>query len=338
MKQFSLQAISSFCMSVHLAMRAGIPAAEGVDMFREEETDTAAKEALSSVFEDMSLGEQMSVSLRKTGAFPDYMTDMIEVGEKTGKLDNTLLSLSRYYDRQITISKSIRGAVTYPLMLLCVLVLVLIIFIIKILPIFSDVYSQLGAEMSGVAAAALSLGDTLREGWIYIAAAFIIIAALCVIFRRRAKSLLSKLFMRGRLRAGMTAARFSSVLSMTLAAGMDYGEALEMSRKLTDDKTVKEKIDTAIASSLQGAGFAAVVADTGILPSLYNRMISIGEKTGSGDTVMEEIASRTGDEASARLDSFIGKIEPALVIIMSVLIGILLLSIMLPLAGIMNAI
>ncbi|MDR2615881.1 MAG: type II secretion system F family protein [Oscillospiraceae bacterium] len=338
MKQLSLSHVSSFCMSLHLAMRAGIPISEGLGMYREEETDAARREFIGVVEESVSLGERLSDALRKSGAFPAYMVDMVEVGERTGKLDDTLLSLSRYYDRQEVISKSIRGAVTYPAMLLGVLLLVLVIFVVKILPIFSDVYRQLGAQMSGLATAALLFGQWLGKYWIPIVAVVVVLAVSAVVLRSRLKEILRGLFMGGRLGRAMLAARFSGILTMTLASGMDSDEALTMAARLTDDKKAAAKIAACAEEAAKGTSFTQCVADTGIFPALYNRMLAIGVRTGGADTVMEEIARRTGDEASDRLEAFIGKIEPTLVIIMSLLVGLLLLSVMLPLAGIMSAI
>jgi type IV pilus assembly protein PilC len=325
-------------MSLHLAMQAGIPVSEGVEMYREEETDSARKAALGVVAEELSLGELLSAALRKSAVFPDYMVDMVEVGEKTGKLDGTLLSLSRYYDRQEAIAKSIRGAVTYPVMLLCVLLLVLVIFVVKILPIFYDVYKQLGAEMSGPATAALNFGRWLSAYWIPLVAVIVVIAVLAIVFRTKTKALLKTLFMGGALGAAMRSARFSGILTMTLSSGMDSDDALTMAARLTDDKRVAAKIAAQAEEAAKGTSFTQCIADTGIFSALYNRMLAIGVRTGSSDTVMEEIARRTGDEAGDKLEAFIGKIEPTLVIIMSLLVGLLLLSVMLPLAGIMSAI
>jgi type IV pilus assembly protein PilC len=325
-------------MSLHLAVQAGIPVSEGVEMYREEETDSARRAALGVVAEELSLGELLSAAFRKSAVFPDYMVDMVEVGEKTGKLDGTLLSLSRYYDRQESIAKSIRGAVTYPIMLLCVLLLVLVIFVVKILPIFYDVYKQLGAQMSAPATAALNFGRWLGAYWLPLAAVIAVIAVLAVVFRARAKALLKKLFMGGALGRAMLAARFSGILTMTLSAGMDADDALTMAARLTDDKKAAAKIAAQAAEAAKGTGFTQCVADTGIFSALYNRMLAIGVRTGSADTVMEELARRTGDEANDKLEAFIGKIEPTLVIVMSLLVGLLLLSVMLPLAGIMSAI
>ena len=338
MKQFSNSHISSFCMSLHLALQAGISIAEGTEMYSEEENDSYRRGRIDVIANELGLGEQLSVSLRKSDAFPDYMVDMIEVGEKTGKLDDTLLSLSRYYDRQETIAKSIRGATTYPIMLLCVLLLVLIVFVVRILPIFYDVYKQLGAEMSGIATAALNFGNWLSTFWIPIVIVIAVIVIAAIVFRAKLKGAMRKIFMGGKLGASMQGARFASILSMTLASGMDPDEALTMAARLTDDEKAREKISVSAKLAEAGTSLAQCVADTGIFSMLYNRMLAIGVRTGSSDAVMEEIARRTGDEASDRLEMFVGKIEPTLVIIMSLLIGLLLLSVMLPLAGIMSAI
>jgi type IV pilus assembly protein PilC len=325
-------------MSLRLAMQAGIAVPEGVTMFLEEETDSSRRERLKLVSDELEVGELLSVALRKADGFPDYMIDMIEVGEKTGKLDDTLLSLSRYYDRQENISKSIRSAVTYPVMLLAVLLLVLVVFVTQILPIFKDVYTQLDQPMSGPALAAYDFGQWLSRSWIPLVIVIAVLVILAIVFRAKLKVLLRRIFMGGKLGASMQTARFSGILSMTLSSGMDTDEALTMAARLTEDKVVSQRISEVAKSAGEGVSFAQCVADTGIFPALYTRMLSIGVRTGSSDTVMEEIATRSGDEANDRLEAFIGKIEPTLVIIMSVLVGLLLLSVMLPLAGIMNSI
>jgi len=245
MKLFTNSHISSFCMSLHLALQAGISIAEGVEMYSEEESDKYRQERINIVAGELIVGEQLSLSLRKCEAFPEYMVDMIEVGEKTGKLDETLLSLSHYYDRQETIAKSIRGATTYPIMLLCVLLLVLVVFVVRILPIFYDVYKQLGAEMSGIATAALNFGNWLSTYWIIIVSVIAVIVILAIVLRKQFKALMRKLFMGGKLGASMQGARFASILSMTLTSGMDPDEALTMAARLTDEENVREKIAAA---------------------------------------------------------------------------------------------
>ena len=338
MKQFSLQYISSFCMSLHLAMQAGIAVSEGVSLFEQEEPEAAKRNTLHIIYSALDIGEPLSKGVRDTGAFPDYMIDMVEVGEKTGKLDETLLSLSRYYERQVQMSKSIRSAVTYPAMLLGVLLLVLIIFVVKVLPIFYDVYNQLGAKMSGFATGAMRVGIVLGNNWLPIVIVVAVLVICAIVFRKALVKTVRNIFMSGKLGKSMVGARFAGIMAMTMSSGMDMFEAFTMAARLTDDKAIAAKIKDSAKQVAQGASFSQCISDIGILPTLYNRMISIGVKTGSADKIMEEIATRTGDDANDRLESFVGKIEPTLVIIMSVLVGLLLLSVMLPLAGIMSAV
>ena len=338
MKQFSLQYISSFCMSIHLSMDAGISVSEGILLFTEEEKDSARKAQLTTVYDSMEQGETLAKALSASGAFPSYMIDMIEMGERTGKLDDTLMSLSRYYDRQEQMSGSIRGAVFYPLMLLATLLIVLIVFVVKVLPIFYDVYRQLGSEMSGIAKAALNFGMWLSNNWIPIVIVLVVIIALAVLFRKNLGRGIMQIFMRGSIGKAITSSRFSGVMAMAMSSGMEMDEAMALSERIIDDKTSKGKISKCAEMMQEGEPFAACVSETDIFAPLFSRMIAIGVKTGSTDKVMEEIAKRSGDEATDRVEAFVGKIEPTLVIVMSILVGVLLLSVMLPLAGIMTII
>lgn len=338
MKQFSMQYISSFCMSIHLSMDAGISVSEGVLLFAQEEKDASKKAGLTKIYDAMETGEPFANALKTSAVFPSYMVDMIETGERTGKLDETLMSLSKYYDRQEQMASSIRGAVFYPLMLLATLLIVLIVFLVKILPIFSAVYRQLGSEMPGIASGAMSLGIWLSSAWIAIVVVLAALFALAVVFRRELSRWAAGLFMRGAIGKTITASRFSSVMAMAMASGMEMEDAMELSERIIGEKVTKAKIARCSMQMQEGKSFASCVSNTEIFAPLYSRMIAIGVKTGSADKVLEEIAKRTGSEANDKIEAFVGKIEPTLVIIMSILVGILLLSVMLPLAGIMTII
>jgi type IV pilus assembly protein PilC len=323
-------------MSLHLALQAGISIPEGVEMLAEEETDGLARANINAVAEALKDGLTFAAALGKSAAFPTYVVDMVEVGEKTGNLDDTLLSLSRYYERQDGISKSVRSSVTYPIMLLAGLWFVLVLFVVKILPIFDDVYRQLNVQMSGIAVAALSLGEWLTANWIPLVVVIIVLAVLAVVFSQRLAATFSKLFLRGSLGAALVTARVANILAMTLSAGMEMSEALSMTSKISNDKDLTAKIDAAAEQAAMGASFSECIQETGVFSSLYNKMIAIGTRTGSIVSVIEEIARRSNSDANDRIEAFVGKLEPTLVIIMSVLVGLLLLSVMLPLAGVMS--
>jgi type IV pilus assembly protein PilC len=323
-------------MSLHLALQAGISIPESVEMLAEEETDAAARVHIGAVADALKDGASFADALRKSAAFPEYLTDMAEVGETTGNLDDTLLSLSRYYERQDGIAKSVRSSVTYPVMLLAVLLFVLVLFVVKILPIFDDVYRQLNVQMSGIAVVALHFGEWLAANWVLLLVVIAVLGVLAGVFRRKLSATVSKLFLSGSLGAALVTARFANILALTLSAGMEMSEALTMTSKISGDKAITAKIDAAAEQAVQGASFSQCIQETGIFSSLYNKMIAIGVRTGSTVSVIEDIARRSNGDANDKIEAYIGKIEPTLVIIMSVLVGLLLLSVMLPLANVMS--
>ncbi|HWQ50757.1 MAG TPA: type II secretion system F family protein [Terriglobales bacterium] len=344
MKTLPMTYISSFCLSLHLAAASGIPLSEGVLLFAQNEPDTRLRTALSGAYDALERGKTLFETLRETGLFPAYMTDMVEAGERTGKLDEVLVSLSAYYDRQHRMARAIRGAVLYPLVLLAVILMVTALFVVKVLPIFDGVYAQLGASMSGPALFMLSAGRWMSQySAPLLIALFVAAAAICFLLsdaarRAAAGRALCRLLGAGDLAGLLSSARFSSVMSMALSSGMEVDDALEMTGRLTgDDAPLADKLARCRERLAAGEGFAPAVAEAGILPALYTRMLSVGVRAGSTDAVMAEIARRAGEEAEGRIDGVLGRVEPALVILMSLLVGLILLSVMLPLASIMSA-
>lgn len=344
MKTLPLTYISSFCLSLHLAAASGIPLSEGILLFAQDEPDTKIRTALSGAFDALERGKTLFEALRESDLFPAYMTDMVEVGERTGKLDDVLISLSAYYDRQQRLTRAVRGAVLYPSVLLGIILMVTGLFMVKVLPIFNDVYAQLGAVMSGPAVFMLKSGQWMGLHAVplllTLVAGFGIFCYLLSDTARRAAvgRAVCRLLGAGDLAGLLSSARFSSVMSMALSSGMDVDDALAMTVRLTgDDALLKDKLTRCRERLAAGENFAPAVAEAGILPTLYTRMLSVGVRTGSTDTVMTEIAGRAGSEAEARIEGVLGRVEPTLVIVMSLLVGLILLSVMLPLASIMSA-
>ena len=344
MKTLSMSYISSFCLSLHLTAASGIPLSEGVLLYAADESDGRIKSALSGVYDALEAGTPLFLALRDCGLFPLYMTDMVEVGERTGKLDDVLMSLSNYYDRQQQLRNTIRSAVLYPVVLLAIILMVVVLFIVKVLPIFEDVYGQLGAVMTGPAVLMLCAGEWMGNNatvLLAVLAAFILFFAwlLAAPARRSATGRFAGRLLGGReLTNTLSAASFSSVMAMALASGMDVDESLEMTQRLSSDDTeLKTKLVACQGLISSGESFAPAIAVSGILTALYARTLAVGMRTGSVDTVMSEIARRSSNDAEQRIDTAVSRIEPCLVVLMSMLVGLILLSVMLPLASIMSA-
>lgn len=337
-KPLSNSYISALCTELSLTMQAGIPAEEGLSILLEEEQDPKIAAELSKVHQTLAGGAPLYQALAASVRFPPYLVEMVEIGEKTGNLDRVLQTLSQHYDRQAETARSIKSAVVYPAVLLCMMLAVVIILITLVLPIFEDVYRQLGTAMTGAAAAILRLGTAVANHWAVIVLVFAALAAAAAIALHAEPSrkwLRSKLGSR-RLKQLILEERFASSMAMTIASGFDVDDALAMSAKLCGDEKMAGKIAACREQMASGTAFSEAVSNCGILKGLSARTLGVGVRTGTADTVLSELAEQTQRRVLDETENIIGRIEPTLVIVMSVLVGGILLAVMLPLMGILS--
>lgn len=262
--------------------------------------------------------------------------------QTSGRMEQVLDGLAVYYERQDTLNKSIRNALTFPLIMLTVMFCVLAVLIIKDLPLFGAVFKETGAKMPLI----LKL-VTERSGFsaalIGILVLILILLVLAFISAGRMLSadgdgsgiLASIPFMRA-LRRRSQAGNFAYSMALLLSGGILLDQAVEMTGEMTESGWIKEKCKLINESMMTGETFASAVAASGLFEGTYPSLLAAGEKAGRTDSMMDLIADRCTDEINAKINSVLGVIEPTLVIVMSLLVGGILLSIMVPLMNIMT--
>lgn len=327
--------LSSFCLEVSLILKAGIIISEGISMLAADEKYPPVKSSLLKISADMESGNSITASMRSSNLFPKYMLDMVAIGEKTGQLEKVFKSLSEYYNRQVQITQMIRDAVLYPLILLLMMLFVIILLVTQVFPIFADVYAQIGTVLPPTAVMLMNVGNWLKEYWPFVLGGLAVLVAVSIFLLRK---LGWRLFSTGKLGRKIAQARFSSAMALAMNSGLNDDEALQMAEKLIGNKNSSQKITECRQKIQNGKKFTDAIMETGILTPLFSRMLSIGFKTGVADNVMSEIANRSEDMVNSEINALINKVEPTLVIIMSVLVGMILITVMLPLTGIMSTI
>ncbi|MDL2232472.1 type II secretion system F family protein [Ruminococcaceae bacterium OttesenSCG-928-L11] len=336
--------ISAFCAQIAMIMKSGIPISEGVSIMIEDQKNPQGRQMLEQIGEFLDTGGAFYAALEHTGKFPQYVIDMTEMGEKTGKLDNVMDSLYTYYEREEAISKNIRSAVAYPMVMIVMMLMVIIVLIVKVLPIFNDVFIQLGSEMSGFSRGMMEMGQVLsRYSVVFIGILFVVV--LLILLARYTKkgqevyqSFKQNFFATRKLMDKMASGRFASAMAMMLSSGLDIDQSLDMAHKLVANSKTREKIDKCKDLMKDGESFSSAIVNADIFSGVYARMISVGFKTGSVDNVMNKIADMYDDEIQSRVENTIAVLEPTLVAVLSIIMGMILLSVMMPLMGIMTSI
>ena len=336
-KTLSPTRLSAFCYELSLVARAGLSLSEGLGLLAagEKEQDVAAK--LSQMADAMTMGSPLSAAMRDTELFPPYAAQMCAIGEQTGRQEQVLAALSVYYARRAAVSQTVRRAAVYPSLLLAVMLLVVILLVTQVMPIFADVFARLGGSMSAAAAAVLQFGVWLELHWVPvfgIAALLGIAVAVCAAVPR-VRSAAAAWFFSRRLGKTIAAARFSAVMALAMAGGLSAEESLTMTKSVITDSKMRRAIETCRELCESGKNFGEAIGQSGILRPMDAQMLAIGLRAGHGDTVMEEIARRNEEAVAEETDALLARIEPTIVIIMTVLAAVILLSTMLPLLSIM---
>ncbi|MBQ9136764.1 MAG: type II secretion system F family protein [Lachnospiraceae bacterium] len=343
-KRLSNQEIASFCGQTAMLFQAGIAPAEAISILLNDSKTNEGKEILSQILDICKKGEPFSSSLRTVDVFPEYVLHMISLGEESGNLDDVMQSLAAYYEREDSIADSIRSAVSYPFIMIGIMVLVIFVLLGKVMPIFNQVFIQLGSEMTGISATLLGIGNSLNRYSVIIVA--ILAVGVIVYFlatktkpgRRITRNILSAFPITKGFYEKLAAGRFASGMALTISSGMDTFTSLDMVSELTEHKGMQEKIAACKKAIQDGSNFSEALTSSGIFSNLYSRMVAVGFRTGSIDVVMQKIADNYDKETEKKIRSIISILEPTLVIILSIIVGLILLSVIFPLMGIMSSI
>ncbi|MBE5831550.1 MAG: type II secretion system F family protein [Butyrivibrio sp.] len=344
LKRLSNYEVSSFCRQMALLIKAGISPAEGINILIQDSKDPAGTKLLDKISQVLLSGEQFHVALSMSGVFPDYVVHMVTIGEESGTLDTVMESLAEYYEREEAISSSVKSAVSYPLIMVFMMLVVVIVLVVKVLPIFEQVFAQLGTNMSGFSQSLLNMGNVLnRYSFVMIILLVIVVGIFCFFtITQKGKDTFKKLLLRfkgtRKLIQELESARFASGMVLTLSSGMDTYEGLSLVNKIVETDEMKKKIETCRNLLMDGDSFPEALEKANIFSSFYSQMINVGFKSGSMDTAMRQISQRFEQETERKIYSLIAVLEPTLVIVLSIIVGIILLSVILPLMGVMTTI
>lgn len=328
--------ISSFCQQINMIVKAGFPTYYGISILIEDTTDEAAKALYQKIYEPMETGACLYDALSATGVFPNYMLQMIRVGEQTGRLEEVLNSLTTYYEREASIRAGIRQAVTYPLIMSVMMLAVILVIITNVVPIFADVYAELGSGLTGTAKVLMDLSNFLNQ---YLLVFIIGIIGLFVVAFLFSKTAPGRAFIEKRgISLSLASGRFANCMYLALSSALDTDKGFELAEELVDNKHMQSRIRHCRELIHQGESFAKALLTSGVFSNMYSSLIHIGYKTSSMDDVMFNISKAYENETDEKLRHFVSLLEPTLIIILSFFIGLILVSFLLPLLGIMSSI
>lgn len=341
-KKLSAEELYAFSDEMGMMISSGVSAIHGLTMMLDESTLGEEKELLTEMEQVVGETGSLSKAIEQTEVFPDYFVEMAKMGEQTGKMDTVLLNLAKHYEREMAISNAIKSAVTYPMMMVAMMLVIIIVLVTEIMPVFNRVFKQLGGTMDGISAGFLAVGTFMNEHGLILLLILLAIAIYLIVMAKTKKGrskLINRMYKMKRFKSiysKVSTSRFASAMAMTLSSGMDVMQSLDLASRIVDAPEFEEKVEKCKDSFAETMDIGKAFSMSGIFGGLYGRMAILGAKTGNMENVLEKVAQTYEEEADNEINDLIAVVEPTLVIILSIIVGLILLSVMLPLLNIMS--
>ena len=331
-----------FCEQFSIILRSGMSAIEGLAILNDDSQTERGKEILTFLYKDMEESGSLAHAMEQSGAFPASAAAYVRTGEETGCLDEVMKGLSAFYAKEIQITDQIQSAVAYPLVMLGMMTAVIVILLVKVLPVFRQVFRQLGLEMSGISGALLGIGATLSR---YSTAFLVLLAAmigfiLFLVLHPKGQELIRKIVCRfpgmKEIPVNLDYSRLCQCISLGIRSGLSPELCVELAGAVVTQTEIREKLASIQKQLAEGYGFTEAITESGLFKAMELRLISLGFQAGASDEVMEKLAEQYEEKSTDSVSHIVSILEPTIVIVLSILVGLVLLSVMMPLLGLLS--
>lgn len=340
--ELSNEYLMQFYKEMYYMTRSGIDISESLDTLKVDETDKPLREMLTRMQLDTSDGKKLSEAIQIVDNINQYDVDLIKLGEETGKLEDVFLSLHKYYKRKIQLDKQVKSALILPSIMLLTMVIVIMLLITQVMPVFNSVFNQMGVQLGTFALAMINLSHGLINASKTIMIVLLVIVVLTILIsvipftRKKAITIFQTIGVKLGLTEKGSIAHLTSALSLGISSGLDMEQSFTLASNICKGtKKLDTKLNQCLEDIKSGKNVAKSLEDNEILPIKYCRTLTVAEKTANLDEAFETIASDFEAQSELSKDNKLNAIEPLIIIIMSLISGLLLISIITPLLGIL---
>lgn len=343
-KMLTNEETAFFCEQLAMILEAGVPIADGIEVLSEDAGDKRFKEISDTLVKLMNEDMTIFDAMDKSGIFPDYAVKMVKIGSITGRLEDTLNGLAGYYSKRAELRQTVKSSVAHPLMLLAMMTVVIVVMVIKIIPMFRDIFFQFDDSAAAAVEGSISFAYSIGIGVMITLAAVLVIALVAVLMmkipsaRKGMYSFASNFILTRGLSETMAMADVTNAISMMASCGISPEQSLELVYDLTANKLVRKRIKECEKLVLDGEYFADAIAKSKLLPSIYAHSLKVAYKSGAFDAAWQKIGERFTQECDRKIYGAVSFIEPVIIGILAVIIGSVLLAVMLPMTDIITTI
>ncbi|MGE4603028.1 MAG: type II secretion system F family protein [Planctomycetota bacterium] len=325
--------------------QSGIPLVESLEVIEEQAENPALKAVLGDIASEVRQGKDFSTSLaRHPRVFDDIFVNMVRAGEVSGQLDDVLDRLAIHMEESEELRGEIKGAMTYPVVSLILIGVISLGLLVFVLPSFEQMFTEMKTELPVLTVIVMTMSDFAISNFYLIIAGFIgsFFAYKALVRTVRGERLrdwmLLKIPVFGPLIQKTILSRFSSTFATLIRSGVPILGALEIVGTTTGNVHFADAIADSAESVRQGESIGKPLARSGRFPPMVTRMVTIGERSGSLEQLLEKVAQFYDQEVRATVKQLTSLIEPFLICIMGGIVGTMVIAMFLPLLSIFSAV
>lgn len=330
--------VAIFTRQLATMMKAGVPLVQSFEIVAEGLDNLTMRTVVLGIKNEVEGGNSFAGAIRKYPLyFDDLFCSLVESGEQSGALESMLDRVAQYKEKSELLKQKIRKAMKYPMSVIFVAIIVTVILLLKVVPVFQDLFSSFGADLPTFTMMVINMSKWLQEWWFVFLAVVLGIGGFFAELKKRSlafRNMLDRMALKapivGDLVYKSTVARFARTLSTTFSAGVPLVDALVSCAGATGNVVYRDavlKIRDEVATGQQ-LGFA--MRQSGIFPSMALQMVAIGEESGALDSMLDKVATHFENEVDNAVDGLTSMMEPLIMAVLGVLIGGLVIAMYLP--------
>jgi type IV pilus assembly protein PilC len=344
-KKVKLKQVAIFSRQFATMVNSGLPILRAIAILADQSDNKELARVLNEARLDVEQGSSLSGALSKHDhVFNNLYISMVRSGETGGSLDTTLIALADMIEREVRLRGKIKSAMTYPVAVVALVVLIMSAMLLFVVPQFESIYAQLGGALPLPTRVLLGISKGVRTYWYMV---MLLAGASVFAFRRIKKTpqgretidgLKLKVPIFGSLFHKTAVARFSSTLGMLLRSGVPILQSLEIVGDTVNNRVISKAIDDVKTSVREGETIARPLSKHTVFPSMVVQMLAVGEETGQIDTMLDKVAAFYNSEVSAAVDALTSLIEPLLIAVIGGFVGAAVIALYMPMFNIIKLI
>jgi len=330
--------VTVFTRQFATMINAGLPLVKCLSILSEQTESPVLSEVVADVQHEVEMGRSLSEAMSKHGnIFKDLYTSMVKAGEIGGVLDDVLLRIANTLESEDEIRRKIKSALTYPVAMFAISILLLVVMLVFVVPSFEKMFSQIGATLPFLTRIIMSISHFLVS---WKGAILVILLIVGLVFlrrwlktpggRRKLDALKLKLPVFGSLFHKMALSRFSRTLGTLVSSGVPILQALEITSNTVGNVLVAEAVENVRSGVKEGDSIARPLGQSPLFPPMVTQMLAIGEETGALDTMLNKVSDFYDSEVSATVEALTSLLEPLLIVFLGLVVGTIVIALYMP--------